>query len=291
MVASLLIMLREGIEVALILGIIAAYLNAIDKKAWMRQVWLGMFAALILGIVGGTVAYMTVGELQGKTGPMIEAATALVAVGVLTYMTFWMRNQARHLKGELQSRIDKAVAVGSPFALAALAFVSVGREALETVLFMFTIVKENGLAGSAVGASLGLAISASLGYGIYKGGVRIDLRKFFNYTSLLLIVIAAGLLMSAVHELIEIKLLPPLINEVWNTGGILATKQAPGARFVGVGQFVKAVFGYRERPALLEIGVYGIYLALALYYHFKPAAKVAASKERFSENSESRANA
>lgn len=295
MVPSFLMILREGIEVALIIGIIGAYLNAIGKREWMLQVWVGMFAAIGLTVAGGAVAYYTISGLGTNTdsdmAKAVEGVGALIAVGVLTYMTFWMRNQARHVKGKIHSHIDKAVAVGSPLALATLAFVSVGREAVETVLFMFSIVRENGATGTAMGASLGLAISASLGYAIYKGAVRIDLRKFFNYTSLFLIIIAAGLLMTAVHELIEIKVLPPIVPEVWNTGGILATKEAPGARFVGVGQFVKAVFGYREHPALLEIGAYIGYLTLALYYHFKPETKTSASKKRFSEKSESQASA
>jgi len=292
MVASLLIMLREGIEVALILGIVAAYLSAIDKKDWMRQVWLGALAAVALSVTVGTVAYVTAGELSADASHAVEAVAALAAVGMLTYMTFWMRNQARHIKGKLHSHIDKAVAVGSPFALAALAFFSVGREALETVLFMFTVVKANGLSGPAFGASLGLAISGSLGYGIYKGGVRIDLRKFFSYTSLLLIIIAAGLLLSAMHVLIvEMGVLPPLVKEVWNIGRILPSESGQGAGLAGIGVFLHAVFGYQEAPSLLELLAYITYLTAALFFYFKPEANASASRKRYSEKSESRASA
>ncbi|MGH2711530.1 MAG: FTR1 family iron permease, partial [Actinomycetota bacterium] len=208
--ATFLITLREGIEAALVVSIILAYLNTIGRKDGHRTVWLGAGTAILVSIVAGFVLRISVGALSETSevaAEAIEGIGSLLAVGVLTWMIFWMRRQARYIRGALQDRVDLALGTQSTWALAALAFFVVVREGLETVLFLFGAIREEatGSVGLAyVGAALGLAVATVLGFLIYRSGVRLNLRTFFKVTGALILVVAAGLLASGIHELQEI---------------------------------------------------------------------------------------
>ncbi|MBI4235830.1 MAG: FTR1 family protein, partial [Chloroflexi bacterium] len=187
----------------------------------------------------------------------------LLAVAVLTWMVVWMRRQARHIRGELERQVREAVAAGSAFALGLLAFVAVGREGLETALFLFAAVQTATPLATVLGGVVGLIIAVVLGYGLYRGSRRLNLRLFFTVTGGLLIVFAAGLLAHGIHEFQEAGLLPFVVEHVWDTNAILDEK-------AGLGLFLKSLFGYNGNPSLLEVIVYPVYLTLALFYLLRP---------------------
>jgi high-affinity iron transporter len=189
-----------------------------------------------------------------------------LAVGVLTWMIFWMRRQAVNIRAHLEAQIQAVLIGGSLLGLVILAFVVVVREGIETVLFLFaaTRVAESPFLFTA-GGFLGLAIAIGIGYSIYKGASRLNLRTFFNVTSLVLIFFAAGLLAHGIHEFIEAGIIPPLVDPVWDINHILSEKST-------FGLFLKAILGYNGNPALVEAVAYFTFLVLALGSYFRPFA-------------------
>ncbi|MGH2674470.1 MAG: iron uptake transporter permease EfeU [Actinomycetota bacterium] len=270
--AAFLITLREGIEAALVISIILAYLNTVGRRDRHGTVWAGAGAAVSLSLVAGAVVFTTAGALSEEAEEAFEGIASLLAVGVLTWMIFWMRRQARFIKGELQERVDLALASGSSLALPALAFVVVVREGLETVLFLFGTIRED-VTGSValgyVGAAIGLATAAVLGYLIYRGGVRLNLRTFFRVTGALILVVAAGLLAGGIHELQEIGWLPGEGATAFDISGLLSDETGPGT-------FLRAMFGYNANPSWLELGAWLSYLAVAGLLFFRPQPAVVA---------------
>ena len=266
MLSSLLITLREGLEAALIIGIILAYLARTDNRQGFKSVWIGTLLAVLVSLVSGAGIYLLAGEFSGQAEEIFEGLAMFVAAGVLTWMIFWMRQQAVNIKAHLHAQIQSVLTSGSSFALVILAFVVVVREGIETVLFLFvaTRVAESPLLFT-VGGFVGLVIAIGIGYTIYKGTSRLNLRTFFNVTSVVLIVFAAGLLAHGVHELNEAGIIPPVVAHVWDINHILPEK----ATF---GRFLTAILGYNANPSLMEVGAYFVYLALALGGYFRPIA-------------------
>lgn len=268
--ASFLITLREGIEAALVVSIILAYLNTIGRKDRHRTVWAGAGTAIAVSLVTGAVLFLSVGALSETSevaAEAIEGVGSLLAVTVLTWMIFWMRRQARHIRGDLQQRVDLALGSESTVALAALAFFVVVREGLETVLFLFGTIREEvtGSVGLAyVGATLGLAVAIVLGFLIYRSGVRMNLRTFFKVTGALILVVAAGLLASGIHELQEIGWIGGEGAKAFDIGAVLSDES-------GVGAFLKALFGYNADPSWLELGAWATYIAITGVLFFRPS--------------------
>jgi len=264
MLASFLITLREGLEAALIIGIILAYLARIDNRQGFKPVWLGTSLAVLVSLIVGAAIYLLAGEFSGRAEEIFEGLAMFVAVGVLTWMIFWMRKQAVNIKAHLHAQIQSVLTSGSSRGLVLLAFVVVVREGIETVLFLFaaTRVAESPLLLT-VGGFLGLAIAIIIGYSIYKGATRLNLRVFFNVTSLVLIFFAAGLLAYGIHEFIEAGIIPPVIEHVWDINHILSEKST-------FGLFLKAILGYNANPSLIEVIAYPLYLVLALGSYFRP---------------------
>jgi high-affinity iron transporter len=264
--AAFVIALREGIEAALIVSIVLAYLKQLGRTDRSRLVWLGTALAVLLSAATGTVIFAVGADFEGTAERVFEGLVTLTAVGVLTWMIFWMRRQARFIRGELQERVDVALASGSALALPALAFVVVVREGLETVLFLFGTIREE-VTGSValgyVGAALGLATAVVLGYLIYRGGVRLNLRTFFKVTGGLILVVAAGLLAGGIHELQEIAWLPGESATAFNVAGTLSDE-------TGIGAFLRAMFGYNANPSWLELGAWVLYLAATGFLFFRP---------------------
>ena len=275
--ASFLITLREGIEAALVISIILAYLNTIGRRDGHRTVWGGVAAAIGISLVAGLVLNVTVGaisETSERTAEMIEGIGSLLAVAVLTWMIFWMRRQARHIKGELQQRVDMALGSESTLALAALAFFVVVREGLETVLFLFGTIRASDEVGSSVGlayagAALGLLTALVLGVLIYRGGLRLNLRTFFKVTGALILVVAAGLFAYGIHEFQELGWLPGEDAKAFDIGGILSDEG-------GVGAFLRALFGYNADPSVLEFWAWLGYLVVTGFLFFRPAREAPA---------------
>jgi high-affinity iron transporter len=268
--AAFLITLREGIEAALVVSIILAYLNAIGRRDRHGIVWAGAAIAVAVSVVAGIILQLTVGaisETSERTAEIIEGVGSLLAVAVLTWMIFWMRRQARYIKGELQGKVDVALASGSGLALAALAFFVVVREGLETVLFLFGTIREE-VVGSVglgyVGAALGLAVAAILGFLIYKGGIRLNLRTFFTVTGALILVVAAGLFAYAIHEFQEVGWITFGTATAFDVGGVLSDEE-------GVGALLRAMFGYNADPTILELAGWVAYLVITGYLFFRPA--------------------
>jgi high-affinity iron transporter len=248
--ASFLISLREGIEAALIVSILLAYLKQIDQADKQHLVWWGAGLAVVMSIITGTVIFAVGAEFEGKAEEVFEGLVTLAAVGVLTWMIFWMRRQGARVKSELQERVDSALLTGG-FALAALAFIAVLREGVETALFIFaaakgTAVESSGVAAQLVGATLGLALAVVLGVLIYRGGIRMNLRTFFRVTGALLIVVAAGLFAFSLHELQEAGWLPMLAGTAWDVSADFPDDS-------GLGGMLRALVGYQDAPTWLEV--------------------------------------
>ncbi|MBI4283148.1 MAG: FTR1 family protein [Chloroflexi bacterium] len=266
MLSSLLITLREGLEAALIVGIILAYLARTNNRQGFRPVWLGTASAVLVSLIVGAVIYFAAGELEDPGEAIFEGIAMFIATGVLTWMIFWMRKQAADIRAHLQAQIQSALTSGSSFGLALLAFIAVVREGIETVLFLFaaTRVAESPLLFT-VGGLVGLAIAIVIGYSIYKGTSRLNLRTFFNVTSVVLIVFAAGLLAHGIHEFNEVGFIPPVVEHVWDINPILSEQST-------FGRFLTALTGYNGNPSLVEIVAYLAYLAWALWSYFRPVA-------------------
>ena len=266
MLGSLLITLREGLEAALIIGIILAYLARTDNRQGFKPVWLGVSLAVLGSLIAGVLIFFLAEEFTGRAEEIFEGIAMFLATGVLTWMIFWMRKQAVNIKVHLHAQIQSVLTSGSALGLVILAFVVVVREGIETVLFLFaaTRVAESPLLFT-VGGFLGLAIAIVIGYSIYKGSSRLNLRTFFNVTSLVLIVFAAGLLAHGIHEFHEAGIIPPIIEQVWDINHILPEKST-------FGRFLTTIVGYNGNPSLVEVVAYPVYLALALGSYFRPFA-------------------
>ena len=166
--------------------------------------WQGTAGALAASLAIGALLFGTVGQLSGTAEAIYEGSAMLLAAGVLTWMVFWMRRQAKTIGSSLRAQVGEAVASGGGLALASVAFVAVAREGLESALFLFVSVGENGLLGTIVGGALGLALAIGLGVAFYRGSLKLNLSKFFLLTGLLVIAFAAYLLVGALHEFGEV---------------------------------------------------------------------------------------
>ena len=258
MLATLVIFLREGVEASMIVAILLAYLNRIGQREHFRDVFVGVGAALLLATAGGVAAYATIRSYDGSRAQTIfETVTYLVAAGVLTYMTFWMRNHARSLSKELRARADAALDGRARWGLGLLAFQAVGREGLETVVFTLAIVFSTSTAGALTGAVLGLAGALGVAFVIYRLGHRLNLARFFTVIGVLLMVFAAGLLVDAVENLQELGWLPVLDAPMWHSAWLLSEDSA-------FGDVLHSFFGYSDAPTPLQLLVYVAYLAIVV---------------------------
>ena len=267
--SGLLTGLREGVEAALIIAIICAYLAKTGNRREFPKVFGGAGLAIVLSAVVGLILYVQVGGLEEPYEQLFEAITLLAAAAVVTWMLFWMRRQARHVKGELQAAVDRALDQGSVMALAVLAFVAVIREGLETSLFLVGQANsaDQGAIWVLVGALIGLAIAAVLGVGFYQGSRRINLATFFRWTGVGLIFIAAGLLSTAIHELLEIGVIPFGGQTLFDLSGVLPHSTDSGNI---LGQFLRAIFGYSSTPEVLTFAVWLAYVVVVLYLFLRP---------------------
>jgi high-affinity iron transporter len=213
-------MLREGFEASLIVVIVLAFLNRTGRREAFTPVWIGAAAALALSVLAGALLFAIGAELEGQSEKLFEGAAMLAAASLLTWMIFWMRKQARFIKKELESQVEHALARGSAFALGLVAFVGVLREGVETALFLFGTIEGSNRLVAGTSAAIGLAGAIVLGYVFYRGASRLDLRRFFTVTSVLLLLFAGWLLAQGLHELGEAGVLPE--NELLLVGAFAA---------------------------------------------------------------------
>lgn len=268
MIATLVIFLREGVEASMIIAILLAYLNRSGQRRYFRDVFAGVGAALVLAGAGGVIAYETIRSYAGsRTQTIFETGTYLLAAVVLTYMTFWMRSHARGLSSDLRARADAAMSGGARAGLALLAFQAVGREGLETVVFTLAIAFSTTQRSAMIGAVIGLAIALAIAFATYRLGHRLNLARFFTIVGALLMVFGAGLLVDAVQNLQVLGWLPWASHPLWHTGTILNEDTA-------VGDLAHSFFGYAQSPTGLQVGVYVLYLAVALIAFFNVRRRI-----------------
>lgn len=269
--------LREGVEAALILAIICAYLAKTGNRQYFSRIFAGAGLAVVLSAVFGIVIFVTVGSFQEPYEQLFEAITLIVAASVVTWMLFWMRRQAGSVKGELQAAVDRALDNGGANAMAVLAFVAVIREGVETSLFLVgqaaVASAEGGAIWVLIGAVLGIAIAGVLGVGFYHGSRRINLATFFRWTGVALVFIAAGLLSHAVHELIEIGVINVGTQTLFDISAVLPHDEAGGSL---LGQFLAALFGYTSTPEVTTFVVWLTYVAVVLSLYLRPVKRTPA---------------
>ncbi|MFN2582637.1 MAG: FTR1 family protein [Candidatus Dormibacteria bacterium] len=269
MFGSFLIFAREGIEGTLICAILLTFLGAAGRRDLFRWVLLGAGAAAAAAAGVGVVLWaLTRDAFVGSAAQRwFETGVFIVAVVVLTYMTFWMRRHSRTMGREIRDRAATAVAGGSTLALAAIAFVTVGREAVETVLFLLAIAYQSSPLQVGIGAVLGLALALGIGVAMYRLGVRVNLGRFFTVLGSLLLVVAAGLLANAVQNLQELGVLPGGSLTLWNMSRALPDDQ-------GAGDALHGLLGYTAAPTALQFALWLTFLLAALWLFLRPAPSV-----------------
>jgi high-affinity iron transporter len=253
MIAALLITLREGLEAALIVGVVLGVLRKVGRADRGRSVWAGVAAAVAASVVAALALNALGVAFEGRAEEIFEGVAMLVAAGVLTWMIFWMQRQGRGIQAELETDVRRAAARSSAWGLFGLSFVAVLREGIETVLFLTAAAFGASALETLVGGALGLALAVVLGWLIFAAGRRLNVRAFFQVTSVLLILFAAGLVAHGIHELQEAALLPTVVEHVWDVNSVLNEGS-------GAGMLLKTLFGYNGNPSLLEVLAYIAYL-------------------------------
>jgi high-affinity iron transporter len=267
-VGSALILLREGLEGALIIAIVLAYLVKLGRRDRFGAIWLGAGAALAIAFVIGVVLFSTIGNLTGDAKKLTFALIMGGAAIVLTWMIFWMRRQARAVKGELQAKVDVALQAGTVGALAAVVFVGVLREGIETVLFFLAAAGQTSTVNSLVGGSLGLVGAVVLAYAFYRGASWLDLRQFFMVSGAIVLLFAAGLLSRSLAEFQVLGYIPTFWYPVYDVSSVaLVTTN----NFFG--QLLRGLFGWDPAPSIEELVAWTAYIGGVGYLYFRGVAR------------------
>jgi high-affinity iron transporter len=257
MLASFLLALREGLEAALIIGIVLGALRKMSRAELAPAVWRGTIAASLVSIIAG-VALTALGlSLEGPAEQIFEGVAMLLAAGVLTWMIFWMQRQSRTIKADLETGVRRAAMATGQGALFSLAFLAVVREGIELALFLTAAALTAGTQSTIIGGLLGLAAAVFLGWSIFASTVRLDLRRFFQVTGALLLLFAAGLVGHGVHEFNEVGWIPNVIEHVYNLNPVLDENSTAGV-------MLKALLGYNGNPSLTETLSYVAYLGAVI---------------------------
>ena len=257
MLSTFLIALREGLEAALIVGILVAYLVKTDRKRLLAPLWTGVTVAIVASFAFGGFLSFTSAELTPRGEEFFAGTTSFLAVGFVTAMVFWMQRAARGLRDELHGKVDSAVTTGA-IGIAITAFFAVAREGLETALFIYTNFKTVAdTRSSAMGLILGFALAISLGYLIFKSAIKLDLSKFFRYTGVALVVVAAGVLSYGVHEFQELGWLPGGESYAWDVSSLIPKDSLLGATLGGL-------VGFDNTTSWLQLGIWAIYLTTVI---------------------------
>ncbi|MER7896597.1 iron uptake transporter permease EfeU [Streptomyces sp. NPDC096046] len=265
MFSNYLIGLREGLEASLVVSILIAYLVKTDRRDALKPIWTGIAVAIALALGFGCALEFGSQELTFKAQEALGGSLSILAVALVTWMVFWMRRTARHLKSELHGRLDAALAMGTG-ALVATAFLAVGREGLETALFVWASVHaaSDGTPRPLLGVALGLLTAILLGRLFYRGALRINLAKFFTWTGGMLVVVAAGVLAYGFHDLQEADFLPGLTDKAFDISGTIP----PDSWY---GTLLKGVFNFQPDPTTFQVAVWLLYLIPTLALFLAPA--------------------
>ncbi|MFD9475632.1 MULTISPECIES: iron uptake transporter permease EfeU [Streptomyces] len=258
MFGNYLIGLREGLEASLVVCILVAYLVKTERRDALRPVWLGIAIACAISLAFGAMLEFGTQELTFEAQELLGGTLSIISVGLVTWMVFWMKRTARHLKADLHGKLDTALAMGTG-ALVATAFLAVGREGLETALFVWASVRASGEGSSAplIGVLLGIATAILLGYLFYRGTLKINLAKFFRWTGAMLVIVAAGVLAYGVHDLQEARFLGGLGDKAFDISETIP----PDSWY---GTLLKGVFNFQPDPTVLQLTVWLLYLVPVL---------------------------
>src|SRR5512143_1262838 len=276
MLAGFLLALREGIEAALIISIVLGMLKKMNRSDRAPVVWMGVAGAALLSVAAAILLNVIGAVFEGPAGQVFEAFTMLFAATVLTWMIFWMQKQGRQVQKGLEAEVREALSGGQTVALFSVAFLAVLREGIELALFLTAVNFSTPLVADEppilgwLGGVLGLIAAIVIGWLMYESAVKLNLRRFFQLTSIVLIFFAAGLVGHAMGELNELSWLPPVIEHVYDLNHLVPETTL-------FGQFLKALFGYNASPSLTEMLAYIAYFfaifGLMRYFDRKPTVE------------------
>jgi high-affinity iron transporter len=256
MLPSFILSLREGLEAALIIGIVLGALRQMQRRNLASAVWAGTGIAVLLSLLVAILLTRLGLELKDPGEEIFEGLTMLLAAGILTWMIFWMSQRSRSMKAELESGVERASKTGK-WSLFLLAFFAVLREGVELALFLTAATFSSSAVQTILGALLGLGTAALLGWSLFATTVRLDLRRFFQVTGFLLLLFAAGLVGRGVGELVEVGWMPALVEHVWDLGKVVNAESV-------LGQALAVLFGYNASPSLMEVLAYGVFITTVL---------------------------
>ena len=271
MIPVFFLTLREGLEAALLIGIILAYLERTGRVEFRRTVWGGALSATVAcALVGGAIFSFFGGydpsiPEEKNALRLFEGIACLLAAVVLTSVIVWMQRNAKNIGNQIRAAVDAAFDKKQSWALFGVVFVTVGREGLETILILPGLAKDATNAETVGGIVLGLGLALILGVAFHRGSRVMDIGKFFKFTGVLLIFFAAGLVAYGIPELQDAGVFPVLVKEGWNMNHILDDKKS------ALGLLLKGLFGYNGNPSLIEVVLYVTYLASALFFFLKPS--------------------
>jgi high-affinity iron transporter len=262
--SNALIGLREGLEAALVVVILVAFLVKTDRRWALKYVWVGVGVAIVLSVALGAILTFGTQQLSFEAQELIGGTASILAVAFVTGMVFWMRTAARTISGELKGRLDRALDLG-PLAIALVGFLGVGREGLETAIFFYATTEAAGQGNSQplIGWVLGLGAAVVLGLLIYRGAVQINLAKFFRYTGILLILVAAGILAYGIHDLQEAGALPGLTTLAFDVSNVID----PGSWYATL---LKGIFNFTPATTVVQAIAWGTYVAVVLTLFLRP---------------------
>ncbi|MER6524556.1 iron uptake transporter permease EfeU [Streptomyces sp. NPDC001508] len=265
MFSNYLIGLREGLEASLVVCILIAYLVKTGRRDALKPIWIGIGFAVAIAMGFGCALEFGSQELTFEAQEALGGSLSIVAVALVTWMVFWMRRTARHLRSELHGRLDAALAMGTG-ALVATAFLAVGREGLETALFVWASVHaaSDGTPRPLIGVALGLATAVLLGWLFYRGALKINLARFFTWTGGMLVVVAAGVLAYGVHDLQEANWIPGIRDLAFDISGTIP----PDSWY---GTLLKGVLNFQPDPTVVQVTVWLLYLIPTLAVFLVPA--------------------
>ncbi|MFJ8127339.1 iron uptake transporter permease EfeU [Streptomyces hydrogenans] len=264
MFGNYLIGLREGLEASLVVCILIAYLVKTGRRDALKPIWAGIGVAVGIALAFGAGLEFGSQELTFEAQELLGGSLSILAVVLVTWMVFWMKKTARHLRAELHGKLDAALAMGTG-ALVATAFLAVGREGLETALFVWASVRasSDGSHAPLLGVLLGLLTAVLLGWLFYRGALRINLAKFFTWTGGMLVVVAAGVLAYGVHDLQEARFLGGLADKAFDVSATVP----PDSWY---GTLLKGVFNFQPDPTVLQVTVWALYLVPTLALFLAP---------------------
>ena len=264
LVSNALIGLREGLEAALVVVILLAFLTKTDRGWARRYVWLGVATAVTLSVALGALLTFGTRQLTFEAQELIGGIASIVAVGFVTVMVFWMKSAARTISGELKGQLDRAIDLG-PLAIALVGFLGVGREGLETAIFFYATAQAAGAGNNLplLGWVLGLGGAAVLGWLIYRGALKIDLGRFFRWTGIFLIIVAGGILAYGIHDLQEARFLPGLTSLAFDVSHVIE----PDTWYATL---LKGIFNFSPQTTVLQAVAWVLYVGTVLFFFLRP---------------------